>query len=163
MCICRSIFRPRRAAGSLRPKRWTASARGLKRSRCDVVNELARGVLVQNASAQCIPNLVATKTFKPQKIVWLYTPQVEGEARRMGAIAAHWRPRPEQRFCQVDARDVQALDKALARALGRLARERRPIVFHLTGGTKSMALMAWRQMRALEEKGARCYAVVMDP
>lgn len=127
------------------------------------MNELVGGALVQNVSAQCIPNLVATKTFKPQKIVWLYTPQVEGEARRMGAIAAHWRPRPEQRFCQVDARDVQALDKALARALGRLAREKRPIVFHLTGGTKSMALMAWRQMRALEEKGARCYAVVMDP
>ena len=120
-------------------------------------------VLIQNVSAQCIPNLVAVQTYRPQEIVWVHTPEVEEVAKRLAAIARGVTRR--QRFWRVDAHAPPAIEQAFARGFAGL--KRGPVVFHLTGGTKPMSVIGlvqlarWRRKQPGAEQAAE--AVVMNP
>jgi len=118
-------------------------------------------ILIQNVSAQCIPNLVAVKTFRPRKLIWVYTPEFGDVLNRLRtstadlvAVQENWR---------VDARDAEGMHAAMHNYFQTLSADKR-ILYHLTGGTKSMAIQGQMQLHAstAEAEGVR-HSVVMDP
>ncbi len=117
--------------------------------------------LIQNVSDQCIPNLVALRTFRPRRVVWVYTAQVKEPWKRLKAMVL---PEVEQCDWLVDARDVEALHRTLDERFALLGDEAAPLVYHLTGGTKSMSLQglfhlgSHRRRRKVQVQG-----VVMNP
>ncbi|RMD65723.1 hypothetical protein D6833_02480, partial [Candidatus Parcubacteria bacterium] len=70
-------------------------------------------ILIQNVSAQCIPNLVAAKTFRPRRLVWVHTPEFRETLDRLRKSASGFVE--QQDAWQVDARDVEALHETLLR------------------------------------------------
>ena len=127
----------------------------MKRNRCRY--------LIQNVSLQCIPNLVAVQTYRPQEIIWVHTPEVEHIAKRLAGIARGITK--QQRFWRVDAHDPAAIEKAFAQGFSAL--KEGPVVFHLTGGTKPMSIIGlvqlarWRRKQPASAQAAE--AVVMNP
>ncbi len=118
-------------------------------------------ILIQNVSSQCIPNLVAARAFRPDRIVWVYTPEFGDALNRMRA--ATQRMAPAQENWRVDARDVVSMHRALKKGFATLPPEAE-VIFHLTGGTKSMALQGLFNLGAFRRRhGARVRGVVMDP
>ena len=116
--------------------------------------------LIQNVSAQCIPNLVALRSFRPRRVVWIYTPQTRNELARLRAMV----PRGmEQIDWLVKARKVEELHGALAEGFGALPLDG-TVVYHLTGGTKSMALQGLFNLGLHRRlRGANVLGVVMNP
>lgn len=118
-------------------------------------------ILIQNVSAQCIPNLVAARTFRPRRIVWIHTPEFAGLLDRLRRLTRADSPGQEQ--WQVDARDAEALHRVLSERFSALPADAR-VVYHLTGGTKSMALQGLYNLGSFRrERGAEVCGVVMDP
>jgi len=118
-------------------------------------------ILIQNVSSQCIPNLVAVKTFRPNKVIWIYTREYSDTLNRLklacGNLVA------EQQQWLVNARDVEALHSVLQSNFKNLCVNGR-VVFHLTGGTKSMALQGLINLGFFRRsRSADVLGVVMDP
>ncbi len=113
-------------------------------------------VLVQNVSDQCIPNLVAAKTYQPQRIIWIYTPEKENILKRLQQAVHGVR----QETWQVNARDSQALASVLGQRFSNLKASGK-VVYHLTSGTKSMALQGMYAL--MKQSHLSATGVVMDP
>lgn len=118
-------------------------------------------ILIQNVSEQCIPNLIAAYTFRPSRIVWIYTPEfgeILNRLREQTVSVA-----PEQQNWRVDARDVQTLHARLKKMFEELP-EGSKVIYHLTGGTKSMALLGLFNLGSFRRnRGGDVQAVVMNP
>ncbi|MDQ7012061.1 MAG: DUF1887 family CARF protein [Mariprofundaceae bacterium] len=118
-------------------------------------------ILIQNVSGQCIPNLVAAKTFRPRKIIWVYTPEFGNVLNCMREAVSGFVP--EQENWRVDARDVEGMHRALSDDFAGLPAGQH-VCYHLTGGTKSMSLQGlynlgtFRRSRAADVRG-----IVMNP
>lgn len=113
-------------------------------------------VLVQNVSAQCIPNLVAAKTYRPRRVIWIYTPETESILKRLQQALQPM----AQEVWQVNARDSQALASVLGQRFSSL-KAKGKVVYHLTGGTKSMALQGMHAL--MKQAHLDGVGVVMDP
>lgn len=113
-------------------------------------------VLIQNVSDQCIPNLVAAKTYQPQRIIWIYTPEKENILKRLQQAVHGVR----QEAWQVNARDSQDLASVLGQRFFNLKANGK-VVYHLTSGTKSMALQGMYAL--MKQTHVDAVGVVMDP
>jgi len=118
-------------------------------------------VLIQNVSPQCIPNLVAVRTFRPSKLIWVCTPECENilaDLQRQTLADV-----PLQQVWRVDARDAEALHIRFQSCFTSLSGDL-PVIYHLTGGTKSMALQGLYNLGIFRRAtGAAVQGVVMDP
>jgi hypothetical protein len=118
-------------------------------------------VLIQNVSSQCIPNLVAIKSFKPKRVIWVYTDETTADLQRLKDASHAWVTQQEQWL--VDARDSELLQQSFKAYFEQLSMQGK-LVFHLTCGTKSMALQGMMQLAVYRQKqGVDVCAVVMDP
>lgn len=118
-------------------------------------------ILIQNVSAQCIPNLVAARSFHPRKIIWVCTPEFEGVLQRLRQQTIA--DTSKQQVWMVDARDAESMHKVMLESFARLKPEG-DVIYHLTGGTKSMSLQGLYNLGTFRRKsGAGVYGVVMDP
>ena len=118
-------------------------------------------ILIQNVSAQCIPNLVAVKTFHPRKLIWVYTPEFGDALNRLRASTAGLVA--EQENWRVDARDAEGMHAAMQHYFQNLDAKGR-IIYHLTGGTKSMSLQGLYNLGSFRRnRGADVCGVVMNP
>jgi len=118
-------------------------------------------ILIQNVSAQCIPNLVAARTFRPRKMIWVYTPQFGETQNRLRDLTL--RDSPDQENWRVDARDVESMHGILRERFAALAASG-DVIYHLTGGTKSMALQGlYNHGTFRRQRSAKVMGVVMDP
>jgi len=116
-------------------------------------------VLIQNVSQQCIPNLVALQTFKPKKVIWISTLEMKETLNRLQKAAGGY----AQEVWEVDARNTDSLTTVLKQGLGRLV-TKDEVVYHLTSGTKSMAVQGIVQLAMFtKQKGVAVRGVVMDP
>jgi len=116
-------------------------------------------VLIQNVSQQCIPNLVALQTFKPKKVIWISTLEMKDTLNRLQKAAGAY----AQEVWEVDARNTDSLTTVLKQGFGRLV-TKGEVVYHLTSGTKSMAVQGIVQLAMFtKQKGVTVRGVVMDP
>jgi len=118
-------------------------------------------ILIQNVSSQCIPNLVAAKTLLPQKIIWVYTAEFGDVLNRLRAQTQFITA--DQENWRVDARDVESMHQSLLERFESLNPNSK-VYFHLTGGTKSMALQGLYNLGSFRRnKKAEVVGFVMDP
>lgn len=116
--------------------------------------------LIQNVSTQCIPNLVAIRTFQPRRVVWVHTPQMIGELQR---LRKHSPPGIEHRTIRVPAREPERLHRLLREGMSKIPPDG-TVIYNLTGGTKSMSLQGLLVLAGLAHAQQRqVYGVVMDP
>jgi len=95
-------------------------------------------ILIQNVSEQCIPNLSAVYAFRPDTVIWVYTEQVKPVFERLRRMCTPLVQR--QHGWKVDARDTESMHAALLQRFTALGAPGGKVVYHLTGGTKSMSL-----------------------
>lgn len=118
-------------------------------------------VLIQNVSAQCIPNLVAAQTFRPRLLIWVYTEEFSASLRHLKSACAGLAA--AQQEWRVDARDAEAMHRVLYERFQSIVVSEK-VIYHLTGGTKSMALQGLFHLGIYRRaKGAKVMGVVMDP
>ena len=118
-------------------------------------------ILIQNVSDQCVPNLVAIHTFKPKQVIWIYSDESKSALNRLKLASQAWVETQQQ--WHVDVRNSESLEVVLKKHFETLTVQGK-VVFHLTCGTKSMALQGMMQLaRFRQQKGADVYGVVMDP
>jgi len=118
-------------------------------------------VLIQNVSSQCIPNLVAAETFKPQRIIWVYTDESKNTLQQLQQSTQHITQ--QQEAWHVQARDSEWMQQHLKACFADLSVKGK-LIFHLTCGTKSMALQGLMQLAMYKQKhSADVSAVVMNP
>jgi len=118
------------------------------------------GVLIQNVSEQCIPNLCAVRSFRPRRVLWVSSERMRPVLLRLQEVVAPLVE--EQSVVEIDPRDMSGMMSGLQQALGRLPADA-GLFYHLTGGTKSMALVGLEALRRLPGGGRPLRAVVMDP
>lgn len=116
-------------------------------------------VLIQNVSWQCIPNLVAAETYKPQRIIWVYSKETESVLRSFKQACKHITSHQDEWL--VEPRDSEKLDAEFARRFQAL-RCQGKLVYHMTGGTKSMSLQGLQRLILFGAQGPDVQAVVMD-
>jgi len=122
---------------------------------------LQTDILIQNVSAQCIPNLVAAKTFKPKKIIWVYSAEFGEVLNRLRSQTMSITS--DQENWRVDVRDAEALHQVLQSKFDALHAHGR-VIYHLTGGTKSMSLQGLYNLGTFRRnKHADVMGIVMDP
>jgi len=118
-------------------------------------------VLIQNVSDQCIPNLVAAKTFQPESIVWVCTQEKKDVLERLQQstqIITH-----KQSVWWVDARNSEAMNQSLLAGFKKLNTQG-SVIYHLTCGTKSMALQGLMQLAVYKQHyHVDVCGLVMDP
>jgi len=118
-------------------------------------------VLIQNVSSQCIPNLTAVRSFKPNRVIWVYSEQTKPDMERLKEAVrkqVSW-----QESWLVDVRDSAQLQVNFKKYFDALSIQG-ALVFHLTCGTKSMALQGLMQLAFFQQKSKYpAYGVVMDP
>ncbi len=119
-------------------------------------------ILIQNVSSQCIPALVAAKTFQPKKIIWVYTPEFGSVLNRLKSFCSDFVQEQEQ--WRVDARDAEALHRGLLERFAVLKVAGDKVIYHLTGGTKSMSLQGLYNLGTFRRTwNVTVQGVVMDP
>jgi len=122
---------------------------------------LQTDILIQNVSAQCIPNLVAAKTFKPKKIIWVYSAEFGDVLNRLRTQTMPITSNQENWL--VDVRDAEALHQVLQSKFETLGAQGK-VIYHLTGGTKSMSLQGLYNLGTFRRhKHAEVMGTVMDP
>lgn len=118
-------------------------------------------VLIQNVSSQCIPNVAAVYTFKPKRVIWVYSDQSKPDMERLKEAVkgvVH-----KQDVWHVNVRDSVQLQRSFKQYFDALDVQGN-IVFHLTCGTKSMALQGLMQLAFFHQKSPYSVrGVVMDP
>jgi len=118
-------------------------------------------ILIQNVSSQCIPNIVAINTFKPKKVIWVSTQQTQGILKNLQEYTQA--DVPNQEVWHIDARDSEALHRKLQQYFSCL-KDKLRVLYHLTGGTKSMALQGLYNLDIYQqEKNTQVQGVLMDP
>ncbi|PCI42246.1 MAG: hypothetical protein COB41_09865 [Proteobacteria bacterium] len=118
-------------------------------------------VLIQNVSSQCIPNLVAAETFQPKRMIWVYTDESQNTLQQLQQSTQHITN--QQEIWHVQARDSELMQQRLKACFAALSLQGK-LVFHLTCGTKGMALQGLMQLAMYKQKhGADVSAVVMNP
>ena len=118
-------------------------------------------ILIQNVSAQCIPNLVAIRTFRPKRIIWVHTPEFREALKRLHAVTES--DCLAQEGWLVDARDVETMHRTLRGKFNALP-GKASVFYHLTCGTKSMALQGLFNLGTFRrERQARVMGIVMNP
>jgi len=118
-------------------------------------------ILIQNVSPQCTPNLVAAKTLRPRKIIWVATPECEDELERLRVSV---QPYVREQLCwRVGARDAESLHATFIKNFAAINASG-CIIYHLTGGTKSMALQGLFNLGLFgRNRHADVFGMVMDP
>ena len=118
--------------------------------------------LIQNVSDQCIPNVVAVKTFRPKRVVWVYSPQKQYK-QVLNRLKAMCDSSIEHLEWAVDARDSEKLENQLQSYFSKL-KHAGHVVYHTTGGTKAMSLQGLVALSRFHIKSKQpIQAVVMNP
>ncbi len=117
--------------------------------------------LIQNVSDQCIPNLVAAKTFHPRRIIWICTQEKKQALKYLQAATEYITP--DQAVWEVDARNSETMQRELTHRFKQYPDDG-DIVYHLTCGTKSMAVQTVIGLAThISKRHVKVSAVVMDP
>jgi len=119
-------------------------------------------ILIQNVSEQCIPNISAVHAFRPETVIWVYTEQVKPVFERLRRMCA---PLVRQHDgWKVDARDTESMHATLLKRFTALGAPGGKVVYHLTGGTKSMSLQGLYNLGSYRRQfHADVLGVVLDP
>lgn len=118
--------------------------------------------LIQNISDQCIPNLVAMKTFSPRQVVWIYSPEPRYEhvLQRLKSMCGKHITHLDW---QVDVRNSEKMEQQLQSYFSKL-KHAGHVVYHTTGGTKAMSLQGLAALSHFHMQSKQpIQAVVMNP
>jgi len=116
--------------------------------------------LIQNVSEQCIPNLVAARTYKPKHIIWIYTKQSE---QSLKYLQQAYKPQNcKQQAWLVDALNPATLQHTLMKKM-KILHGQVTVVYHLSSGTKTMSLIGIECLRKQSQlQRNKVFGVVMD-
>ncbi len=116
--------------------------------------------LIQNVSAQCIPNLVAARTYNPKHIIWIYTRQSEPSLKYLQQ--AYKSQNCKQQAWLVDALNPETLQHTLMKKM-KILHGNVTVVYHLSGGTKTMSIIGIECLRKQSQlQQNKVFGVVMD-
>jgi len=118
-------------------------------------------LLIQIVSKDCVPNLVAARTFRPSQIIWIYPPQLEHVFQRMREITRNITDR-QTGWC-VDGADVQTMNSELMQRFWQLPADMSKLVCHLSSGSRAVALQCMANLGVFHRKtNIETEAVVLD-
>lgn len=118
-------------------------------------------LLIQIISKDCVPDLVAARTFQPSHIIWIYPPQLEHVFHRMQDITRNITDR-QTGWC-VDGGDVQAMNHELMQRFWTLPSDINKLVCHFSSGSRAVALQCMANLGVFHRKTSiDAEAVVLD-
>jgi len=101
-------------------------------------------IMISLVGEQPIPNLLAVLYEQPQRVVLVCTERTRVVSKRLGLLLKERGISVEDKPVDVDAYDMAEIESKLKGIIGEKSWSPDKIVFNLTGGTKPMALAAYR-------------------
>lgn len=92
---------------------------------------------------QPLPNLLPAYFLKPEAVVLIHTERTKRVSGRLAKMLSQATP------LEVDPYDILEIEQAIRTEIGKSQRPATELVFNLTGGTKAMALAAYRLAEAM--------------